>query len=151
MSAEQTRRLLESYFQSPSPDLYAEDAEFHDMSQPRPLRGRQEIGDFLRMFHEEAFPGGGYELRSLLVEESSAAAEWTFRGVNTGAAMGGPATGRAVEFHGSTHYQLSDGRITRARVYYDTGSLASQLGLTGSRLPNTERERWFEWWRERGE
>ena len=150
MSADETRQLVERYYGAPSADFYREDAEFHDMSQPRPLRGRDEIAAFLRMFHHDAFPGGSYEVRTVVAEDAHAAVEWVFRGVNTGSAMGGPATGRAVEFPGVSVYRVSGGAIDAVHVYYDTGRLATQLGLTGGRIPSTERERWFEWWRERG-
>lgn len=145
MPAERNREIIRGYLRRPTAEAYAQDAELHDTSQPAPFRGHAEIGAFLEMFLE-AFPEGEYELHSLLADGDAVAAEWTFRGVNRGSAMGHPPTGRAVEFAGASVYDLRDGRIQRARVYYDTGRLAEQLGLTGARIPASERLRWQEWW-----
>lgn len=146
MSAQANQQLIRKYFQNVSADFFAEDAQLHDTSQPRPLKGRESIRAFLRIFLDEAFPDGAYELHSVIADERCGMAEWTFRGTNTGAVMDSPATGRSVEFSGVSVYEIEDGRFRRARIYYDTGNLAEQLGFTGGRIPQTERGRWTEWW-----
>jgi steroid delta-isomerase-like uncharacterized protein len=146
MSAADNAELVRRYFQKVDAGYYAADAELQDMSQPQALQGREAIRDFLAMYLGEAFPDGAYQLHRVLADEVSAAAEWTFRGTNTGPLMGEPATGREVVFSGVTVYDIRDGLFTRACVYYDTGLVADQLGLVGQRLPLRERERWTEWW-----
>lgn len=150
MSAEANRQLLQEYFRQPDADFFAENAQLHDISQPRPLRGRDFIRAFLRLFLREAFPDGAYELHSLVADERFAVAEWTFRGTHTGSAMGAEPTGRRVEFSGVSVYEVEKGRFARARIYYDTGNLADQLGFVGGRIPSTERDRWTEWWEGEG-
>jgi predicted ester cyclase len=86
----------------------------------------------------------------VLADDRCAVAEWTFRGTHTGPAMGVPPTGRRVEFSGVSIYEIEGGSFSRARIYYDTGTLADGLGFTGGRLPETERSRWAEWWETEG-
>lgn len=145
MPSQATQQLVREYFRSPSADFFAGEAQLHDTSQPRALRGREEIAAFLRLFRE-AFPDGAYELHTVLADGERAAAEWTFRGTHSGPAMEVPATGRSVEFSGVSVYEVEGSRFLRARIYYDTGTLADQLGFTGDRLPPSERSRWSEWW-----
>lgn len=139
MSASHNQSLIRRYFAGIDADYYAEDAELHDMSQERPLRGRAAIREFLRMYLGEAFPEGEYQLHRVFADETGAAAEWTFRGTNSGPLLGVEPTHRAVEFSGVSLYDIADGLFTRVRVYYDTGALADQLGLVGHRLPRSVR------------
>jgi steroid delta-isomerase-like uncharacterized protein len=151
MSAASNEQLIRRYFENVDADFYTENAELHDMSQPRPLKGRAAIRAFLQMYLGEAFPTGGYQVNRVFADDGGAAAEWTFRGSNTGPLMGVPPTQRAVEFSGVSVYEIEDGLFTRARIYYDSGALAEQLGLFGQRLPRSEREQWHHWWSERAE
>lgn len=149
MSALANQQLVRDYFRNPSADAFTADALLHDTSQPHPLRGRDSIEAFLRMLLQEAFPDGAYEVHAVLADERCAMAEWTFRGTNTGPVMEFPATGRAVEFSGVSVYEFEGESFSHVRIYYDTGTLADQLGLTGGRIPVSERSRWTEWWAER--
>ena len=146
MTARSNQQLVRDYLRELSADYFAEDAQLHDTSQPAPLRGRDSIRSFLRMFAGEAFPDGAYEVHNVVADDRCAVAEWTFRGTQSGPAMGAPATGRRVEFSGVSVYEIADGAFTRARIYYDTGTLADQLGFSGDRLPLSERSRWSDWW-----
>ncbi|CAN5790207.1 hypothetical protein BH23GEM6_BH23GEM6_01390 [soil metagenome] len=146
MPAAENEQLVRSYFSDISADYYSEDAELHDMSQAQPLRGREAIRGFLTMYLEEAFPEGAYQVNRVIADADGAAAEWTFRGLNQGPLMGVDATHRSVEFSGVSVYQIRDGRFTSARIYYDSGTLADQLGVLGQRLPRSEREHWQDWW-----
>jgi hypothetical protein len=51
-----------------------------------------------------------------------------------------PRPHRNVEFSGVSAYEIEQGLFTEARIYYDTGALADQLGLLGQRLPRSERD-----------
>jgi steroid delta-isomerase-like uncharacterized protein len=147
MSEAGNEQLVRRYFEKIDADFYAEDAHLRDMSQAHSLRGREAIRAFLFMYLEEAFPNGGYELKNVIASETAAAAEWTFRGMNTGPLMGVPPTHRNVEFSGVSVYEIHGGLFTEARIYYDTGALADQLGLLGQRLPRSERDQWQDWWK----
>jgi len=146
MSAQANQQLVREYFRAPDASYFAEDGQLHDTSQPHALRGRDAIGTFLRMFVPEALPGGAYDLHNVLADERRAVAEWTFRGTHSGPAMEVAPTGRRVEFSGVSVYEIQEGRFVRARIYYDTGTFADQLGFVGDRLPRRERRRWAEWW-----
>ena len=146
MSGRTHEQLLRDYFRQVSADYYTADAVLRDMSSPGPLHGREAIRRFLRMYLEEGFPDGRYELHRVMSDAGGVMAEWTFRGTNTGPLMGTEPTGRRVEFSGVSVYEVEGELFSRARIYYDTGALADQLGLTGGRVPPGERARWGEWW-----
>jgi steroid delta-isomerase-like uncharacterized protein len=64
--------------------------------------------------------------------------EWTMTGTHVGELMGVPATHRAFEMLGCSHFTLgADGLIVRDLVYFDSATLLRQLGL----LPELEATR----------
>lgn len=130
MSTQETLQIIQAYFQSHDPmSFFSEDAEFHDMSQPEPFRGREAIGAALRMFYQEAFSDARAEPRSVLPGEDSVVAEFVFHGQNTGSLMGAPPTDKTVAVPMIAVYEVERGKIQRARLYYDSATMARQLGL----------------------
>lgn len=129
MSVEQTRRVIEGYFGSHGGNWFAEGIEFRDMSQPEPLRGRTAVEAWLHKFYQEAFAEAHADEARLVIGEEMAAADWMFRGQHVGSLMGEKPTGRRVEVPMAALYEVQDGEIVRGRLYYDTATLARQLGL----------------------
>jgi steroid delta-isomerase-like uncharacterized protein len=76
---------------------------------------------------------------TLLVEEGdTVVAEYTWRATNTGpltmpTGTEIPATGKTLALSGVSVITVRDGQISSQRDYFDTASMASQLGL----MPNT--------------
>lgn len=128
-SIEETRSVMEGYFGGHGGDWFAEGIEFHDMSQAEPMRGRAVVEAWLDKFYGGAFADAHAEEARLVVGDGIAAADWVFRGRHIGSLMGEAPTGRRVEVPMAALYEVQDGVIARARLYYDTLTLRKQLGL----------------------
>ncbi len=129
MSAQENLQLIESFFASRDVEaFYAEDATFHDVSQSAPLEGRAAIGGLMRAFYGEWFTEARAEPRGLVAAENAVVAEFVFHGKNTGSFNGAPPTGKTVAVPMMAVYEIADGRIQRARLYYDATTMARQLG-----------------------
>ena len=66
----------------------------------------------------------------LHLADESAVAETTWRGTHIGPFAGVAATGSAVEFTVAVVVEFRDGLMAGERFYWDTASLARQLGVT---------------------
>ena len=96
------------------------------------MHGREEVLGFLGVFWD-AFPDGRLETSGLLAEGSVVAAEGRFIGTHTGVlrtpAGDVPATGREVDVHWMSAYQVRGDVLTSERLYFDQAELLGQLGL----------------------
>ncbi|MCC7357834.1 MAG: ester cyclase [Anaerolineales bacterium] len=129
MPAQANTQLIQTLFAGHAAEaFYAENATFHDMSQPAPLQGRTAIGGLLRAFCGEWFTEARAEPRSLVAAESAVVAEFVFHGKNTGSLNGAPPTGKIVAVPMMAVYEIAEGRIQHARLYYDATTMARQLG-----------------------
>lgn len=63
--------------------------------------------------------------------ETTAAAQWTMYGTNTGPLPGGPATGATIALPGADfiEYDPAVDRLAKVVGYFDTATMLSQLGL----------------------
>ena len=132
MTSRDTRTVIEAYAQSHDPMYFAEDAVFTQMALPNPITGRDAIGRMLQLFYHDAFSGASGELRHVAADADRGLGfiEFTFRGRHTGELMGIPPTGREVEVPMLGSYEIANGQIQRARLYYDMATLMRQLGQT---------------------
>lgn len=131
MSAQENIRVVQSYLAGHDPRYMAEDATFRDFSRDVPLRGREAIGAMLDMFYHTAFSEARAEPRGLVADSDRVVLEFTFHGVHTGDLLGIPPTGRRAEIPMCAVYDIEGGVIRHGRLYYDSATLAKQLGLTG--------------------
>jgi steroid delta-isomerase-like uncharacterized protein len=84
--------------------------------------------------YREAFPDMRIEpAGQSLVEGDFACVPWRLLGTHRGAFAGIPASGRFVVVHGLHYLELQDGRVRRARGFFDLYDAAIQLGLLPSR------------------
>jgi predicted ester cyclase len=123
MSAEQNFQIVRDYLAGRGPELMAEDATFHDWTQPEPIRGREAIEAMLHLYYDEAFSGASASYRNWVANDHCVVLEFTFRGVNTGPLRGRPPTGKSVEVPMCVIYEVDDGIIRRARLYYDSAHM----------------------------
>lgn len=125
-----TRNVIEAYARDHDPALFAEDAVFSQMPLAQPFEGRAAIAAMLALFYREAFSDAHGELRHVAADEAQGLGfiEFTFRGRHTGELMGIAPTGRAVEIGMLGVYEVRDGLIRGARLYYDMATLLRQLG-----------------------
>jgi steroid delta-isomerase-like uncharacterized protein len=104
---------------------FTESASYHDAFYGE-HRGHAGLGAmFERMFRE----GRDYSWAMDTVVESSdrAAAEWTFGYVVTDAVP--RSAGRKIQFRGMSLFELTRGKISAYREYFDTGQALLQLGF----------------------
>jgi steroid delta-isomerase-like uncharacterized protein len=110
----------------------AEDAELVDPGLGQTYSGRDGVRAWMQTF-ATAFPDSIARLTRTVAEGDCVATEHVGTGTHTGplASPEGdvPPTGRSIELHFGEFFQLRDGEITRLTVYWDTASLARQLGL----------------------
>lgn len=129
MSVQENVQLIQEFFAShDAASFYAENATFHDMSQAAPLQGRAAIGAMLRGFYGEWFTEAHAEPRNLVAGENAIVAEFVFHGKNTGSLNGAPPTGKVVAVPMSAVYEIANGKIQHTRLYYDSATMARQLG-----------------------
>jgi len=76
-----------------------------------------------------AVPDFVVQITDQIGEEDRVAKSWVGRGTQTGVLMGIPATGKRVEFSGTTVYQLSGAKITNIRWSYDMLGMLQQIGV----------------------
>jgi predicted ester cyclase len=129
MSEEDNIRLVHEFLGSHDPQLMAEGATYHDFTTHEPLRGRTAIGNLLDMLYHTGFPGATTEIRHVTASGEHVAVEYVFRGVNSGNLMGLPPTNRPVEIPMCGVFDVGNGAIQAARIYYDSAQLTRQLGL----------------------
>ena len=120
MSAQRNIQIVRDYLAGRGPELMAEDATFHDLTEPAPIRGRAAIEAMFHLIYDEAFPGASAESRNWIANDDCVVLEFTFRGVNTGPFEGRPPTGKSVQVPMCVIYDVQDGIIRRARLYYDS-------------------------------
>jgi predicted ester cyclase len=123
MSAEQNIQIVRDYLAGRGPELMAEDAAFQDWTQPVPIRGRVAIEAMFHQYYGEAFSGASAEYRNWVANDDCVVLEFTFRGVSTGSLRGRPPTGKSVEVPMCVIYDVRDGVIRGARLYYDSAKM----------------------------
>ena len=73
-----------------------------------------------------------------VAEGSFACVPWRVLGTHRGSLAGIPGTGRFVVLHGVHYLEVADGRVRRARGFFDLYEAGIQLGLLPSRGGLTE-------------
>ena len=128
--AQEIRSVIEAYAHSHDAKYFADDAVFTQMAMPQPFTGREALAGMLRLFYEDAFSDAKGELRQVAAdaERGLGFIEFTFSGRHTGTLAGIPPTGRDVEVPMLGIYEVANGKIQRARLYYDMATLMRQLG-----------------------
>ena len=132
MSAAETLRVVQGYLDGHAVEWLSEDVEFRDMTRPGPMRGRDEVAAFLKLFIGQVFSEARIEQVRLTPAEDRVCAEWTFRGRHTGTLAGETPSGRDVAQPMACLYEVEGGEIRRARLYYDAAGLGTQLGIGAS-------------------
>lgn len=123
MSAQQNLQIVKDYLAGRGPELMAEDATFDDLGRAETIHGREAIAALFRHYYDEAFPVASAEYRNWIADDHCVVLEFTFRGVNTGTFHGRPPTGKNVEAPMCVIYDVEDGLIRRARLYYNSAQM----------------------------
>ena len=134
-SAADTRTVVQSYFEAlgradrnAQTDWYADDASGRIYG----VIGPAGQGEMRAFFHDlfDAFPDFRLEILDLVVDDDRAAVRWRVTGTFNGSRsfQGLTPTGKQVDIEGCDMVWVRDGKIARVEAYYDTSSLARQLG-----------------------
>lgn len=82
-----------------------------------------------------AFPDARLEVTNIVAGELAAAVEFTGKGTNTGPLMTPigeiPPTGRRGEQRFCDVYEITDGKITGLRIYFDVATLLTYFDVAG--------------------
>ena len=112
--------------------VIAEDCPFEDVARGELLPGPEAYKrDYYRW--REAFPDGELDITRVIVQGDWAVVEFVNRGTQTGplhSSLGVfPASGRRMEVRYCSVMRVADGMVVEGRDYYDSASIAKQLGL----------------------
>jgi steroid delta-isomerase-like uncharacterized protein len=132
MSTEITRDTMTAYLRTlvergTYATYFADEVTFTLMGAGQEVKGRAEVEQFIRYFHEQAFDAEPL-IKNTLVADNQAALEFDFVGTHTGEFLGVAATGRQVNVPYAVLYELDDGKITALRAYFPMDVLMQQIG-----------------------
>ena len=128
MSVEETKEIMMGYFSGHNPEALAEDAIFTMMSDGTEDKGREAIVQRLQSFYRATFDGS-YEATNTVFGDGHAFTEGYLVGKHIGEFAGISATGNDVRVPMCVSYDVADGQIQRARIYFLMASLMNQLGV----------------------
>ena len=117
---------LRSYFETHDVQYVAEDGTFKLMFTGEEHHGREAIAQLLAFFYQVAFDAHP-EKRNIVITETHAFAEADFVGKHIGEFAGLQPTQREVKVPFSVSYDLEDGFIKEARIYFPMDILMKQL------------------------
>ncbi len=109
-------------------DTFTEDAVVEGDPFPGPLVGPAAVAQMMGGLYA-AFPDIRFDLEREFSCGDQSAVCWRITGTHRGDFAGIPPTGRRIEYHACNIFQMRDGKIARAWVYFDTGTLLRQLGV----------------------
>jgi steroid delta-isomerase-like uncharacterized protein len=130
-------KLLHDYFNKRAFDetskLVADNAQVIDIPSGQVWRGAKGHQEFQQGW-VTAFPDARTEITHVCASADSAVVEFRGRGTHKGvlktASGEFAATGKKLDLPFCEVYGFKNGKVTEVRIYYDTASMARQLGLT---------------------
>ena len=126
MSIDETRKVLEAYWQGHDPRYVAENAVFILHATGEEIRGRESIAEHLAGFYHGALEAQAVRTNAIF-SDGHGVLEARVVGRHTGVFAGVPGTGRDVDVPLCVTYELSGGLIERARIYLMANVLLRQI------------------------
>ena len=126
MSIEETRKVLEAYWQDHDPRYVAENAVFTMQPTGEEIKGRDAIAKHLAGFYHGALEARAVRTNAI-IGDGQGVLEARVVGHHTGVFAGVAATGRAVDVPLCVSYDVSGGLIERARIYLLVNVLLRQI------------------------
>lgn len=123
-----TKAAITRYMESNHADLsmLADDVVFTNMATGDTHTGHEEIRDMLHYVYHVAFDAEA-RIRNLIVEHNRAVLEADIVGTHIGEFAGVPATNKNVQIPLCVVYDLDNGMITHARIYFEIPALMAQI------------------------
>jgi steroid delta-isomerase-like uncharacterized protein len=126
-------RWLEAWATGRFASVCAVDVHYEDPATREPLTGLGPLEAHARMLHD-AFPDLRLERTGPRVgDEHYACVPWRAAGTHRGQLGALPGSNRFVTVHGVHFVELADGRVSRARGFFDLYEAGIQLGLLPGR------------------
>jgi hypothetical protein len=124
---ELAQKNMADYFVTHDVKYVAEDAIFKNLSTGEIYKGKAEIGGMLHFMYKIAF-NAKVESSNHLVSEDKAFFEGLFTGEHIGEMAGLAPTNKKVSVPIAVTYDLKNGLIQEARIYFQENVLLQQLG-----------------------
>jgi hypothetical protein len=128
-----TQENVLDYFKTHDLKYVAEDAVFRNLSTGQVYTGREEIGGMLHYMYHVAFEAKG-EVVNAVITEDKAVVEAYFKGRHIGEIAGLKPTNKEVDIPFCVSYDLRDGLIKEARIYFLGEVMLNQVGTTSTGL-----------------
>jgi len=120
MGGGDTRAVIDRYFSGHAErSIFADGVEFQMFGEPGRYVGVDALMKRFDEIYGAAFSPSDAKAERVFVDGGTAVVEFTFRGTSTGAVGGTAPAGTEVTVPMCGVYEVSDGRIQRARIYYD--------------------------------
>jgi hypothetical protein len=126
MSIEETRKVLEAYWEDHDPRYVAEHAVFTMQPTGEEIRGRDAIAKHLAGFYHGALEARAVRTNAIF-GDGQGVLEARVVGQHTGVFAGIAPTGRPVDVPLCVTYDLAGGLIERARIYLLVNVLLRQI------------------------
>jgi len=126
-----TQENILDYFKTHDLKYIAEDAVFRNLSTGEVYTGREEIAGMLHFMYHVAFDAKGEVVNSVITEDK-AVVEAYFKGRHVGEIAGLKATNKEVDIPFCVSYDLKDGLIKEARIYFLGEVLLNQVGTASA-------------------
>jgi predicted ester cyclase len=121
-----SQKNLEAYFATHDVQYVAEDGVFLSMNTGEETVGRDGVGQMLHYIYHVAFDAKA-EIRNTIITDSKAVLEMDFVGKHTGEFAGIQPTNKNVNVPVCIVYDLENGMIKHARVYFTMDVMMKQL------------------------
>jgi steroid delta-isomerase-like uncharacterized protein len=144
MSIEENRRINDeglAAWDDHSPDafvaIFADNAVFKDISLPEPLRGKDQIRQYVQTWFT-AFPDMKTTNQNVVVADDRVATEIEWTATHTGPLQGPPGmppvppTNKKVVGRGAYFARIEAGKVVEFSAHPDMAGMMMQLGLMGS-------------------
>ena len=140
MSEQENIRIAEKFFQAfnahdldRAKPFEASNYKFKVNGDPEPAMTADQSHAYIQVFFT-AFPDLNFELTEKVAQGEFAVINWIARGTHTGnlrTPSGNviPPTGKKSAVHGSSTYQIRNGKAVRCLVFWDVATMLMQLGL----------------------
>ena len=127
-------RLVEELWNAGNPELadelYSADYVRHGPQAEPPIRGREGLKGFARMYLA-AVPDLQHEIEDQFVREDAVISRATARGTHRGEMLGIAPTGKPITFSMFLQHRIVDGKIAEEWVMYDLHAILQQVGAGG--------------------
>jgi predicted ester cyclase len=98
---------------------------------PQPIQGPEQFKAFFRVF-KTAFANIRIHVDRAVVQDDTVAVLCHVTGKHVGATLGGPGTGRDVDFWGTTTFRVKDDFIVEGWNTFDFLTMYQQIGWVGT-------------------